>query len=214
MNNEQDRVIGLYASGPLRPLVIAAPAERFSESVRFREGSAGGLQSAEQPAVQECHEVIDIAGYAALPTEVNSGLMYAGPGSGPHTGRCSGLDALATELYSEDGAIPRHRDLGPDHWVVGSVIDIDGGCRRAVCVVDVRHCRASRGDRRSGQGGGGRLRRGVCRDGAPAGDCGQSRPVNGIDRDELLGQNMPAIMATEAHGLACSAHPVGECRPF
>ena len=38
--------------------------------------------------------------FATLPPEVNSGLMYAGPGSGPIIAAAASWDSLATELYS------------------------------------------------------------------------------------------------------------------
>jgi PPE-repeat protein len=38
--------------------------------------------------------------FAALPPEINSGLMYAGPGSGPMLTAAAAWDVLATELYS------------------------------------------------------------------------------------------------------------------
>ena len=44
-----------------------------------------------------------------------------------------------------------------------------------------------------------RLRGGVRHDGATGGHRGQPGSVDGADRDELLGQNTPAIMATEVH---------------
>jgi PPE-repeat protein len=38
--------------------------------------------------------------YAAFPPEVNSGRIYAGPGSGPLVSSAIAWDALATELQS------------------------------------------------------------------------------------------------------------------
>lgn len=38
-------------------------------------------------------------GFEALPPEVNSGLMYSGPGAGPMTAASAAWDALADELY-------------------------------------------------------------------------------------------------------------------
>jgi PPE-repeat protein len=38
--------------------------------------------------------------FAALPPEINSGLMYAGPGSGPMLTAAAAWDVLAVELYS------------------------------------------------------------------------------------------------------------------
>ncbi|MGO9034213.1 PPE family protein [Mycobacterium sp.] len=41
--------------------------------------------------------------FATLPPEVNSGLMYAGPGSGPMIAAAASWDNLATELFSAAG---------------------------------------------------------------------------------------------------------------
>jgi PPE-repeat protein len=38
-------------------------------------------------------------GFEALPPEINSGLMYAGPGAGPMTAASAAWDALADDLY-------------------------------------------------------------------------------------------------------------------
>src|SRR5258708_5004448 len=38
--------------------------------------------------------------FAALPPEINSGLMYTGPGSGPMLTAAAAWDDLAAELYS------------------------------------------------------------------------------------------------------------------
>jgi len=40
-----------------------------------------------------------VADFAALPPEINSGLMYAGPGAGPMTAVGAAWDALADDLY-------------------------------------------------------------------------------------------------------------------
>lgn len=43
--------------------------------------------------------------FGALPPEINSGRMYAGPGSGPLLAAAAAWDALAAELY------PRRRPM-------------------------------------------------------------------------------------------------------
>jgi PPE-repeat protein len=40
-----------------------------------------------------------MAGFAAFPPEINSGLMYAGPGAGPMIAAAAAWDALADDLY-------------------------------------------------------------------------------------------------------------------
>ena len=42
--------------------------------------------------------------FGALPPEINSGLMYSGPGSGPMLAAAAGWDRLSTELYSAAGS--------------------------------------------------------------------------------------------------------------
>src|SRR5919109_1285874 len=42
--------------------------------------------------------------FGALPPEINSGRMYAGPGSGPMLAAAAAWDGLATELYSAAGS--------------------------------------------------------------------------------------------------------------
>ena len=40
-----------------------------------------------------------MVGFEALPPEINSGLMYAGPGAGPMLAASAAWDALADDLY-------------------------------------------------------------------------------------------------------------------
>src|ERR1700729_4364274 len=42
--------------------------------------------------------------FAMFPPEINSGLMYAGPGAGPMTAASAAWDALADDLYLAAGA--------------------------------------------------------------------------------------------------------------
>ncbi|MDT5226985.1 MAG: hypothetical protein QOH94_778 [Mycobacterium sp.] len=54
--------------------------------------------------------------FATLPPEVNSGLMYAGPGSGPIIAAAASWDSLATEVYSaanEYGSVISGLTSGP-----------------------------------------------------------------------------------------------------
>ena len=50
-----------------------------------------------RPADSSAFRMLD---FAALPPEVNSGLMYTGPGSGPMMTAAAAWDGLAAELYS------------------------------------------------------------------------------------------------------------------
>ena len=54
--------------------------------------------------------------FAALPPEVNSGLMYAGPGSGPMIAAAASWDSLATEVSSaasDYGSVVSNLTSGP-----------------------------------------------------------------------------------------------------
>jgi len=75
--------------------------------------------------------------FAALPPEINSGLMYAGPGSGPMLAASVAWDALADNLYSR--AISYGSVISDLTASWRPVIDIDGGRRHPLCVVDERH---------------------------------------------------------------------------
>ena len=74
--------------------------------------------------------------FAMLPPEVNSGRMYAGPGSGPMLAAATAWDGLAAELQSHGGVLPlgdRRTERGP---VAGSVVGVDGRSGGTVYRVD------------------------------------------------------------------------------
>ena len=64
--------------------------------------------------------------FAVLPPEVNSGLMYTGPGSAPMTAAAASWDNLAIEMYSAASRL-RVSDLQPDQWTMARFgVGVDG----------------------------------------------------------------------------------------
>ena len=65
--------------------------------------------------------------FGALPPEINSARMYAGPGSGSMLAAATAWDGLAAELQSTASSYGSViSELTGDAWV-GSIVDIDGG---------------------------------------------------------------------------------------
>ena len=51
-----------------------------------------------------CFRRLEMIDFATLPPEVNSGLMYTGPGAGPMLAAATAWDVLATQLYASASA--------------------------------------------------------------------------------------------------------------
>ena len=99
--------------------------------------------------------------------------MYAGPGSGPMLAAAPAWDGLAAELHSAAGSygsVVSGLTGGP--WLGPSSASMAAAATPYVAWMTSDR-RAGRADRHPGQGGSGRLRDGVCDDGAAAGDRGQ-----------------------------------------
>jgi len=136
--------------------------------------------------------------FAALPPEINSARMYAGAGAGPMLTAAAAWDALAAELSATAASYGSvisgvSRDwLGPSASAMAAA---------ATCFVDWIRARAAQADQTAGQ----------ARLAATAYETAfamtVSPPVIAANRAELavlvatnvLGQNTPAIAATEAH---------------
>ena len=74
--------------------------------------------------------------FGALPPEVNSGRMYAGPGPATLLAASAGWDALAAELHSAAERLSSS-DHGPDRRILDrAFVDVDGGRGRALPAVD------------------------------------------------------------------------------
>ena len=120
--------------------------------------------------------------FATLPPEVNSGLMYAGPGSGPIIAAAASWDSLASRGVL-GGRRLRVGDLrSHQRSVARPGVGVHGGRRRTIRVVDECHRRASRTGRRPSQSGGQCLRSRVHRDGCAAGHRCQPDVVGIIGR--------------------------------
>ena len=125
--------------------------------------------------------------FGAIPPEINSGLMYTGPGSGPIDGRRRRL-GWGGGGAGHRGIWLQFGDLGVDQCAVDRAFivgDAFGG--HPVRVLAERAGRAGRGDRRPGHRRCRGLRDRIRDDGAPAGDRGQPSAVGQLDRDELPG---------------------------
>ena len=80
--------------------------------------------------------------FGALPPEINSARMYAGPGSESMLAAATAWNGLAAELHSA-ASVLRIGDFGVDRRIMdGSIVDSDGGRGGALCGVDERHRRA------------------------------------------------------------------------
>lgn len=80
--------------------------------------------------------------FGVLPPEINSGRMYAGPGSGPMMAAAAAWDSLAAELGLAAGRLPVGY-LGADRCVLGGARSgVDGGRGHALCGVAQRHRRS------------------------------------------------------------------------
>ena len=147
--------------------------------------------------------------FGALPPEINSGLMYAGPGSGPMMAAAAAWDGLAAELAtaaSGYGSVISELTSAP--WM--------GPSSRAMVAAVTPYvtwlsAMAGQAEETASQARAcrGRLRDRVHDDGAPAGDRGQPGVVGDADRDQFPGQNTPAIAATEAQYMEMWAQDAG-----
>ena len=137
--------------------------------------------------------------FGALPPEINSTRMYTGPGAGPLMAAAAAWNNLAAELHTTASA---------SQSVISTLTDDEwrGPSAAAMATAAVPYlgwmqttagCRSTR--RRPGHGVRGRLRGRVCDDGAPAGIVANRVQLAALVATNLLGQNTPAIAATEAH---------------
>jgi PPE-repeat protein len=73
--------------------------------------------------------------FGALPPEVNSARMYAGPGAGSMLAAAAGWDGLAADLHSTAGFV-WFGGFWAEWAVAGGGVGVDGGCGCTVCGVD------------------------------------------------------------------------------
>jgi PPE-repeat protein len=137
--------------------------------------------------------------FAALPPEVNSGLMYTGPGSGPMLAAAASWDDLAAEMYSAAtnyGSVVTNLTSGPWRGPASAAM-----AAAAAPYVSWMSTTAAHAEKAAGQ----------AKAAATAYESAFSLtvppPVIVANRTllaslistNLLGQNTPAIAATEAH---------------
>lgn len=80
--------------------------------------------------------------FGVLPPEINSGRMYAGPGSGPMMAAAAAWDSLAAELgLAAGGYRLAISELTGAYWG-GARSGVDGGRGHALCGVAQRHRRS------------------------------------------------------------------------
>ena len=92
-----------------------------------------------------------------LPPEINSGLLYTGPGSGPMFAAADAWEGLAAELHSAASSYESVvAGLTKRPWN-GPFIGDDGGSSRIPRGVDERHRHASRASGQPGHSGRSRL---------------------------------------------------------
>ena len=94
--------------------------------------------------------------FAALPPEINSGRMYAGPGSGPMLAAAAAWDELAAELYSTASSYGSVISDLTSGWLGPSSAAMAAAAAPYVSWIATTAGHAEQA-RRAGQGGGGRL---------------------------------------------------------
>jgi PPE-repeat protein len=137
--------------------------------------------------------------FAALPPEINSGLMYTGPGSGPMLAAAASWDDLAAEMYSAAsnyGSVVANLSSGPWRGTASASM-----AAAAAPYVSWMSATAAQAEQAAGQ----------AKAAASAYESAFSLtvppPVIVANRTllaslistNILGQNTPAIAATEAH---------------
>ncbi|OBG06316.1 hypothetical protein A5771_08275, partial [Mycolicibacter sinensis] len=137
--------------------------------------------------------------FAALPPEVNSARMYAGPGSGPMLAAASSWDSLAAELQSAAAAYSTAiSDLTSEAWVGPSSTSMAAAAAPYVAWLNDTAAQAEQT---------GLHAKAAAAAHAAAFAMTVPPPVIAANRvlqasliaTNILGQNTPAIMVTEAH---------------
>lgn len=137
--------------------------------------------------------------FAALPPEVNSARMYAGPGSGPMLAAASSWDSLAAELQSAAAAYSTAiSDLTSEAWVGPSSTSMAAAAAPYVAWLNDTAAQAEQTGLRA---------KAAAAAYAAAFAMTVPPPVIAANRvlqasliaTNILGQNTPAIMVTEAH---------------
>jgi PPE-repeat protein len=128
--------------------------------------------------------------FAALPPEINSGLMYAGPGSGPMLAASVAWDVLADNLYSTAISCESVVSDLTASWRGPSSTSMAAAATPYVSWMSATATQAQEAATQA-KAGRGRLRGRVRYDGASDGGCGQPGFVADADRNELFGSKHP-----------------------
>ncbi|HEU4363785.1 MAG TPA: PPE family protein [Mycobacterium sp.] len=137
--------------------------------------------------------------FAALPPEVNSGRMYTGPGSGPMLAAASAWDGLAAELYSTAASYASEiSTLADGLWSGPSAVAME---KAAAPQVDWLSTTASQAERAASQARAavGAYEAAFAMTVPPPVIAANRALLMALIATNFLGQNTPAIAATEAH---------------
>jgi PPE-repeat protein len=137
-------------------------------------------------------------GFEALPPEINSGLMYTGPGAGPMTAASAAWDALADDLYLTAAAYGSAiTDLTSSSWLGPSSVSMAAAGATYVSWISATAMQA--------QDAAAQAKAAVSAYEAafmmtvpPAEIAANRALLMALVATNFLGQNTPAIMATEA----------------
>ena len=137
--------------------------------------------------------------FAALPPEVNSGLMYAGPGSGPMIAAAASWDRLATEVSSaasDYGSVISSLTGGPWRGPASTSM-----VAAATPYVSWMNATAAQAEQAAGQATAavGAYEAAFTATVPPPAITANRALLASLISTNILGQNTPAIAATEAH---------------
>jgi len=137
--------------------------------------------------------------FAALPPELNSGLMYAGPGSGPMIAAAASWDRLATEVSSAAsnyGSLISNLTSGP--WKGPASTSMVAAAEPYVSWMSAT---AAQAEQAAGQAkaAAGAYETAFASTVPPAVIAANRTLLASLVSTNILGQNTPAIAATEAH---------------
>ena len=137
--------------------------------------------------------------FATLPPEINSGLMYTGPGSAPMTAAAASWDNLATEMYSAAssyGSVVSGLTSGP--WRGSASASMAAA---AAPYVSWMSSTAAQAEQAAGQAkaAAGAYESAFAMTVPPTVVAANRTLLASLISTNILGQNTPAIAATEAH---------------
>ena len=137
--------------------------------------------------------------FAALPPEVNSGLMYAGPGSGPMVAAAASWDRLGTEVSSaatDYGSVISNLTSGPWRGPASASM-----VAAAAPYVSWMSTTAAQAEQAAGQAkaAAGAYETAFASTVPPSVIAANRALLASLISTNILGQNTPAIAATEAH---------------